>query len=61
MMSDPSDHDSPLLGGAGSTVLGVLGGALCSLAWVGIALVVLRRGIGHNRLILRSSRSTKAP
>jgi len=38
-----------LPGGTGSTVLGVLGGVVCSLAWVGVAVVVLRRGIRHNR------------
>jgi len=37
-------------GGAGSTVLGVLGAVVCSLAWVWVGLVVWRRVIGHKGL-----------
>jgi hypothetical protein len=37
-------------GGAGSAVLGVLGGVVCSLAWVWVGLVLWRRVIGHKGL-----------
>jgi BlaR1 peptidase M56 len=38
-----------VFGRPGATVLGVLGALMCSLVWVGAALLVLRRGIGHTR------------
>ncbi|HZA76483.1 MAG TPA: M56 family metallopeptidase [Acidimicrobiales bacterium] len=62
MMGEGSDGRGPLFGGTGSTVLGVLGGAVCMAAWVGIAFLVVRRGFhrgaGHIPLILRSQHST---
>jgi beta-lactamase regulating signal transducer with metallopeptidase domain len=52
--------DDGHMGGAGSTVLGVLGGVVCALVWVWVGLVVLRRGLGHKPLTLRTSRSTNS-
>jgi hypothetical protein len=49
MMDDRSDRGGPLFGGTGSTVLAVLGAAVCMSAWVALALVAVRRGFGHNR------------
>lgn len=37
-------------GDAGSAVLGVLGGVVCSLAWVGLGLLLWRRVFGHRGL-----------
>jgi len=50
MMDEGDMTGDGMFGGAGSALLGVLGGVMCSLAWVGAALWVLRRGFGHNRL-----------
>lgn len=47
MVSDGRSGNEGMFGGSGSTVLGILGGLMCALAWVGAALVVFRRGIGH--------------
>ena len=58
VMSDGRSGNEGMFGGSGSTVLGLLGGLMCALAWVGAALVVFRRGVGHNPLTLRSQRST---
>ncbi|HYZ97726.1 MAG TPA: M56 family metallopeptidase [Acidimicrobiales bacterium] len=51
MMGDPG-------GGAGSAVLGILGGVVCSVAWVWAGVVVWRRVIGHNGLTRSTPRST---
>lgn len=45
-------------GGAGSAVLGILGGVVCSVAWVWAGHVVWRRVIGHNGLTRSTPRST---
>lgn len=58
MMGDGRMGDDAMFGGSGSTVLGVLGVVMCTLVWVGVALVIFRRGIGHKPLNLRSRRST---
>lgn len=60
MMGEGDAGSAGFLGGPGSAVLGVLGGVMCSLAWVGAALWVLRRGFGHNRLTLRRPNSTSS-
>ena len=61
MMGEGSGRGDGIVGGSAlSGVLGLLGGVVCTLAWVAAAVVVLRRGIGHNRLTLRSQRSTNA-
>ena len=52
MMGDGHTGGEGFSAGAGSAVLGLLGGVVCSLA--GAALLVVRPGIGHNRLTLRS-------
>ncbi len=45
-------------GGAGSTVLGVLGGLVCSMAWVWAGLILWRRVIGHYGLTRSTPRRT---